>query len=115
MRRRWFLGMACSLSVAARAADARIEVWVDLSLPALSTAAPGEPRAALKRELEAQQARVMAALRGLGAEEIGRVALLRNALAVRLPAAHLAVVRALPEVSGVRIVRDIERPPPKIG
>lgn len=115
MRRRLFLGGCWFAAAGAHAVgEARVaEVWIDLSLPALSSAPPGSDAPALKRDIETQQDRVMARLRALGAEEIGRVKVLRNALAVRLPAAQLPAARALPEVTGVRVVRDIQRPPPK--
>jgi hypothetical protein len=90
------------------------DVWVDLDLPALASLPRQDTakRQALRLRIVAQQDTVMAQLRRLGGQERGRVQLLRNALAVRLPRDQLDAARRLPGVHGVRPVRDVERPPP---
>jgi hypothetical protein len=89
-------------------ADAQpIEVWVDLSEPALATlgAAPSAAHSALRRRIDEQQDRVMAALRALGATESARTRTVRNALVVKLPIAALDKARA---IDGVRAVRAVQ-------
>ncbi|HEY8710899.1 MAG TPA: hypothetical protein VIM34_23215, partial [Burkholderiaceae bacterium] len=104
-----------ALDGAREPADAagRVSVWVDLDLPELASV-PREQRAereALRRHIQAQQDTVMGRLRELGAIEHARVQQVRNALAVRLPAAQLAAARRIPGVRAVRIVRNIDRDP----
>ena len=85
-----------------------IDIWVDLSLPALATL-PRQDRAgrsALRERITHQQDTVMAALRALGANELARVQQLRNAVAVRLPKAVLGEARRIPGVQRLRVVRD---------
>lgn len=97
--------------------EAGVEVWVVLSLPELASL-PRQAcaeREALQRRVQAQQDQVMAALCALGAVELGRVQVLRNALVVRVPQAQLAAARRLPGVRSVSAVRDSQRgpvPPP---
>jgi hypothetical protein len=88
-----------------------IEVWVDLSEPALATLPRdrAEERVALRRRIERQQADVMAQLKALGAVEIARVQQVRNSLAVRLPAGAVPRVREIPGVRSVRPVQNIKR------
>ncbi len=87
---------------------APVSVWVDLDLPELaSLPADRVPeRDALRQQILAQQEQVMARLRELGATEQGRVQLLRNALAVRLPANRIEAARQVPGVRAVRPVVD---------
>ena len=97
---------------AASGADAAtVEVWVQLSLPELSSV-PAPDRAAARRRIAEQQDTVMAALRDLGAVEQARVQLVRNALAVTLPRAALKQARAIPGVRAITPVRhrDLHRP-----
>lgn len=91
--------------------EATLEVWIDLSLPPLGEAKQEDPeaRAALRARIAAQQDRVMAQLTSLGAKEIARVAIVRNAIAVRMPAAALAQARAIPGVVNVRAVKHRHR------
>jgi hypothetical protein len=90
------------------------DVWIELDLPALASLPRQNTaeRQALRLRIVQQQDTVMAQLRRLGAQERGRVQLLRNALAVRLPRDQLDEARRLPGVHGVRPVRDVRRPPP---
>ena len=88
-----------------------VSVWVDLDLPALAEV-PLAERAALRPNILAQQAQVVLGLQALGAQEQARVQQVRNAVAVRLDASQIDAARALPGVRSVRVVRNIERPPP---
>lgn len=92
-------------------AAATVEVWVQLSLPALVTVPPAE-REAARRRISQQQDAVMAALRELGATEQARVQVVRNALAVRVPRRALEQARGIDGVSTVTPVRhrDLHRP-----
>lgn len=91
---------------AAGADDATVDVWVQLSLPALASA-PAAERAAARQRIAQQQDAVMAALRELGATEQGRVQTVRNALAVRLPRAALEQAR---RIDGVRRITPVRHP-----
>ncbi len=89
--------------------------WVELSLPALSSlrgASAAEIDAARRRITE-QQDEALSQLRALGAEEQARVNVLRNALAVRMPADRLDAARRVPGVRSVRVVRhaELQQPP----
>jgi hypothetical protein len=88
-----------------------VEVWIDLSVPALSSdaAQDRDARAALRARIEDQQDEVLEQLVALGAEELARVAEVRNAVAVRMPASQLAQARALPGVVKVRPVKHRKR------
>ncbi len=105
---------SCALPAAGSGERQTIDVWVDLDLPALASLPRQNAveRKALRLRIVQQQDAVMAKLRELGAQERGRVQLLRNALAVRLPRDQLDAARRLPGVHGVRPVRDLERVPP---
>jgi hypothetical protein len=85
-----------------------IDIWVDLSLPALATLPRDDRtgRSALRERIAHQQDAVMAQLSALGASELARVQQLRNALAVRLPKAVRDEARRIPGVQGLRVVRD---------
>ena len=98
---------------AAPDASGRVSVWVDLDLPELATTPRDQPaeREALRLRIHTQQQAVMDRLLELGAVEQGRVQLVRNALAVRLPGAQMAAARAIPGVRAVRPVRHVERGP----
>lgn len=118
-RRRWLCALAAGwltdIASEARAEDGepQVRAWVVLTLPELASL-PREAvaeRAALQPRIQAQQEQVMAALRALGAVELGRVQQLRNALAVRLPRAQLAAARRVPGVRSVQPVSDVERGP----
>lgn len=87
-------------------AQAACEWWVDLSEPPLGRRdAPPDVQARLRR----QQDQVMAALRSIGGVEIGRVSLVRNAIAVRLPGEALAGARRIDGVVRLSPVRHRHR------
>ena len=97
----------------AEQAEAEVDVWIDLSVPALSTL-PGhdrEARAALRARIEKQQAETMAQLVALGATESARVTEVRNAIAVRVRSSAIAEIRTLPGVVKVRAVKHRQRMP----
>jgi hypothetical protein len=102
---------ASAAPVAGSAASApgagMVEVWIDLSLPALASLPrlDRDARSALRLRIAHQQDAVMAQLHPLGASELGRVQQLRNALAVRLPKAAIDAARRIPGVQRVRVVR----------
>ena len=91
----------------------KVEMWIDLSAPPLSTIAGDdhEARAHLRRRIEEQQNEVMRRLAALGAEERARVLEVRNAIAVLLPSSALAEARAIPGVKKVRVVKHRKRTP----
>lgn len=94
-------------------AEEVVEVWVDLSVPPLSTqpAENREARAALRARIEKQQGEVMSQLEALGAKERARVIEVRNAIAVRIPSSTIAQARTLPGVVKVRAVKHRQRTP----
>jgi hypothetical protein len=88
-------------------AAGRISVWVDLDVPELASLANSArvEREALRLRIGAQQDAVMDRLRALDAQEQARVQVVRNAIAVRLPAAQIDAARRIPGVRAVHIVR----------
>ena len=92
-------------------AQGEVDVWIDLSLPALSTLPRDEHEARdrLRANIQAQQDEVMTQLTSLGAKEQARILHVRNSLAVRMPASALAQARAIPGVVNVREVQHIKR------
>jgi hypothetical protein len=96
----------------AYAADEQ-EVWIDLSVPPLSTQPEQnlDARAALRDRIEKQQNEVMSQLTALGAKETARVHEVRNAIAVRIPASAIPRARTLPGVVKVRAVKHRQRMP----
>jgi hypothetical protein len=111
----WFTSLLIGvllMSGAAYASDEQ-EVWIDLSVPPLSTQPEEnlEARAALRARIEKQQDEVMSKLAALGAKESARVTEVRNAVAVRIPSSALAEARALPGVVKVRPVKHRQRMP----
>jgi len=83
-----------------------VEVWVTLTEPAVVGGATNQE--AVKK----QQQTVLNELRALGAAELGRVSLTRNAIAVSIDQAKLPEVKKLSGVRSVSPVRNIEREPP---
>jgi hypothetical protein len=102
--------LAPPLGIAAQV-QGEVDVWIDLSLPALSTLPRDqhEARDRLRASIEAQQDGVMAQLASLGAKEQARILHVRNSLAVRMPASALAQARAIPGVVNVREVKHTKR------
>lgn len=106
----WSGGCACLVAAAlatagpgAPQATDRVAVWVDLSLP-VPRAAAASDLPAMRLAVQAQQEAVAAQLVALGATELARVMLVRNAIAVELPRHALPQVRQLPGVLQVRPV-----------
>jgi hypothetical protein len=88
-----------------------LEIWIDLSVPSLSTqsAQNREARAALRARIERQQDEVMSQLTALGATESARVIEVRNSIAVRISSSALTQARTLPGVIKVRAVKHRQR------
>lgn len=93
---------------------ARVQVWVDLTMPAAAAAVMPSSRAAYLHALNAQQELLADSLRAHGAVELARLRLVRNSIAVDLPAEAVDVVRQLPGVLWVRPVTHLHHidPPP---
>lgn len=118
--------MACNVPrPAAPQAPARVAVWVDLSQPVPGTAAgaagPATPTdggaaattaLAMRQAVQAQQQAVASQLCALGATELARVTLVRNAIAVDLPVDALPLARQLPGVLRIRPVTHLHRVQP---
>ena len=100
-------GSCSSTARPATRAEEELEVWIDLSVPSLSTqsAQNRDARAALRARIEKQQDEVMSQLTALGATESARVIEVRNSIAVRIRASALTQARALPGVIKVRAVK----------
>lgn len=93
----------------------RLQVWVDLSMPAIAGLLMPSARAAYAQAVNAQQELVLPSLRALGAVELARLRLLNNSIAIELPADAVDAVRQLPGVIRVRPIIDrhhIGPPPP---
>jgi hypothetical protein len=109
----WAVGVAVGAPAAAAeplpadAAEPWVEVWIDMDLPALAQL-PAADRVAAATRIREQQDAVMQQLQALGAVEQSRVQLVRNALAVRMPAAAIPQARHIDGVRGVRPVRHRE-------
>lgn len=88
----------------------RVQVWVDLTVLPLASAHavfPGS-RAALAHLVDRQQSALTQQLEELGAVEVGRVRIVRNAIAIEVDASQLNRIRALPGVRSVSLVRHAE-------
>jgi hypothetical protein len=109
------MGVGAALTCAAAASEPpkaqRVEVWVELSEPALASLARDQvvERAAQLRRIAEEQDRVMMQLHHLGAVERARLHTVRNALAVTLPAEALDQARAIAGVRSVRAVQHRDR------
>jgi hypothetical protein len=119
IRRRRLIGAGAALASAGAAASAplkvqRVEVWVDLSEPALATLPRDQvaARAAQLQRITEEQDRVMMQLHRLGAVERARLRTVRNALAVTLPTAALDQARAIVGVQRVQAVQHRNRAGP---
>ncbi|MBK7261266.1 MAG: hypothetical protein IPI03_04985 [Rubrivivax sp.] len=98
-------------------ATGRVKVWVDLAMPAMAAVPMPSPssRSDYYQALQAQQSGLSARLHALGATELARVYLVRNAIVVELPASAIEAVRRLPGVRRVSLVTHpyrIDPPPP---
>jgi hypothetical protein len=95
----------------AHSTNREVEVWIDLSVQPLASVArdASDERAALRALVVAQQDDVMGQLSRLGAVELARVQLVRNALAVRMPADALDRARSIAGVRNIRPVTHIQR------
>mgnify|MGYP003531316384 CR=1 FL=1 len=115
--RRRLMGAGAALASAAAAAASAplqapsVEVWVELSEPALASLPRHQvaARAAQLRRIADEQDRVMMQLQRLGAVERARLQTVRNALAVTLPAAALDQARAIVGVRRVQAVQHRNR------
>jgi hypothetical protein len=115
----WVVSLACAalllLPHSPHAADesesSLIEVWVVLSEPALVTLPrdAAEQRSALRTRILAQQNAVMTQLAALGAIESARVQQVRNAIAVRLPAAAIESAKKIDGVTAIHPVSHRNR------
>ena len=93
----------------ARASGLMVQVWVELNLPVLGASGAGSGIDAAAKSAQADLVRRM---RALGAIELGRVRVLRQAIAVEVPANRIDDLRALEGVRRITPVRDVDRPPP---
>jgi hypothetical protein len=92
------------LAIGARAQD----WWVDLSLPPQADV-PAEQRQAQAVQVREQQNAVAREVFALGGQVVGRVSLVRNALAVRISSERLTELGRLPGVTAVRPMRQAQR------
>ena len=101
------------LATAAFGGD-KVDVWVVLTEPPVA----GSPEAGQLERVKQQQDRVMAELKALGATELARVTLAKNALAVTIDSSKLPEVKRISGVRGVTAVKHIESdplpPPPPV-
>lgn len=112
-RRRWLALLAAAAAGRALAdAPERLDVWVDLNEPVPASAPDAAEKKRRAARVARQQREVLEALKTLGATELGRATHTRNAIAVRIPAARLDAVRALPGVLRVRAADDLRPPRP---
>ncbi len=100
------------LATAAFGGD-KVDVWVVLTEPPVA----GSPAGQLER-VKQQQDRVMAELKALGATELARVTLAKNALAVTIDSSKLPEAKRISGVRGVTAVKHLESdplpPPPPV-
>lgn len=89
---------------------ATIDVWVDLSEPPPRPGSSASAAQARRARVAAQQEAVADALRGLGAVELARVRSTQSSIAVRIDAARLDEVKAIPGVKRVRPARTLHPP-----
>jgi minor extracellular serine protease Vpr len=114
-----------------RGATGPVDVWVSIDAPSLAAqqaklaitagvekarqlstsankAAFAEPLAKYRGELSAQQSKVATSLQSIGAEELARVQVAHNAIAVRVDASQLESIALIPGVAKVRPVINYE-------
>ncbi len=107
--------MTCvTAAVSAPPKALNVEVWVELSEPALASLPRDQvaARAAQLRRIVEEQDRVMTQLHRLGAVERARLRTVRNALAVTLPATALDQARTIVGVRSVQAVQHRHRVAP---
>ena len=98
--------LAFLLASAAFASD-KVDVWVVLTeTPVIATSDAGQ----LDR-IKQQQDRVMAELKALGATELARVTLAKNALAVTIDSSKLPEAKRILGVRGVTPLMHLESDP----
>ena len=107
-----------------------VDVWVTMEVPSMaaqqavlassvgvekatklsssSNKALAEPMAKHRNDLKAQQSKVALGLTSLGAEELARVHVAHNAIAVRIDASQLSQIASIPGVAKVRPVVNYE-------
>jgi len=105
MLRKLATGAVVSILTATAHGGDRIDVWVLLTEPPIASGT------STPESVTQQQQAVMAALKALGAVELGRVSMARNAIAVSIDEAKLPEVKRLSGVRSVSPVRDIMRDP----
>jgi len=114
-----------------RGATGPVDVWVTMEAPSLAAqqaklagtagvekakqlasgankASFAEPLAKYRSDLAAQQSKMAVSLAGLGAEELARVHVAHNAIAVRVDASQIEQLALLPGVAKVRPVVNYE-------
>jgi len=84
----------------------KVEVWVMLTEPPVA----GSPKSQLEK-IKRQQDTVMAQLNALGATELARITVTKNALAVAIDPANVPKVKRISGVRSVSVVRHIDRGP----
>lgn len=94
----------------AQSGEEQLEVWVDLSEPPLSSRGERDQHGQ-REKIQTQQDQIASALRELGATELARVSIVRNALAICLPSRALDDVRRLQGVVKVRPVKHRQKTP----
>lgn len=87
----------------AAGASNRVEVWIDLDIPAVAArpALSAEARTQHLGAIDAQQSALRQQLQRWAAVERGRVRIVRNAVVVEVPESALEDIRRLPGVTGV--------------
>lgn len=114
-----------------RGASGSVDVWVTMDAPSLATqqaklaatagvekakqlasgsnkSAYAEPLQKYRSEIAAQQSKMAVSLASVGAEELGRVQVAHNAIAVRVDASQLEQLALIPGVAKVRPVINYE-------
>jgi hypothetical protein len=84
----------------------KIEVWVVLTEPPVAASHTGQ-----LEKIKRQQDTVMAELKALGATELARITVAKNALAVAIDPANVPEVKRISGVRSVSVVRHIDRGP----
>lgn len=114
LRRRAFIGIliAGTAVSAGSSSPPTVDVWVDLSEPPPRPGSSASASQARRARMAEQQEAVAGTLRDLGAVELARVRTMRSSIAVRIDAARLDDVKAIPGVKRVRPARTLHPPKP---